>query len=81
MVLYKRYLYTLEVKQQLESSLLGSSHSVNSVDTISPMNFEFTDVNGYVLPEVYKQYIVAKYQLLYPHCRKDWRKFYKHQIL
>lgn len=94
MVLYKRYLYTLEVKQQLErefkmfrnkyNSLLGSSHSVNSVDTISPMNgreddFEFTDVNGYalppdILPEVYKQYIVAKYQLALPLLRKDWRK-------
>ena len=65
------------------NSLLGSSQSVNSLDLSSMSDkddeFEFTDVNGYalppnILPEVYKQYIVAKYQLALPLLRKDWKK-------
>ncbi|KAI6660938.1 hypothetical protein LOD99_13662 [Oopsacas minuta] len=65
---------------------MRSSNSSNLIDSCIPnqgedreLEFKFTDVNGYALPaetlpNMYKHYIVNKYQLASPLLREEWRK-------
>ena len=59
-------------------SQLDSKNSSSSIDDTST-GFQFTDINGYALPseslpQVYKQYIVNKYQLANPLLKNDWKR-------
>ena len=77
-MLNNEYSYRSQLDSKNSSSSIDSSSGIFKEEDTST-GFQFTDINGYALPseslpQVYKQYIVNKYQLANPLLKNDWKR-------